>query len=93
MIMFLFSVLNFLRFSFLFILRRLFCVYKQGFAALAAGAGVASAIPDDPFSPKLWTRLGSDQGPFLYKRNALPLSYASVLQKELYQIYKLLVLT
>jgi len=34
--------------------RRLFCVYKQGFAALAAGAGAASAIPDDPFSPKLW---------------------------------------
>ena len=43
--------------------RRLFCVYKQGFATLAAGApyvpqgkGVASAIPDDPFSPKLWTQ-------------------------------------
>jgi len=35
--------------------RRLFCVYKQGFAALAAGAGAASAIPDDPFSPNLWT--------------------------------------
>ena len=38
-------------------------MYKQGFAALAAGtsaslsvkAGAASAIPDDPFSPKLWT--------------------------------------
>jgi len=42
--------------------RRLFCVYKQGFATLAAGApyvpqgkGAASAIPDDPFSSKLWT--------------------------------------
>ena len=34
--------------------RRLFCVYKQGFAALATVAGVASAIPDDPFSSKLW---------------------------------------
>src|SRR3989344_2015258 len=34
--------------------RRLFCVYKQGFAALATVAGVASAIPNDPFSPKLW---------------------------------------
>jgi len=33
--------------------RQLFCVYKQGFAALAAVAGVASAIPDNPFSPKL----------------------------------------
>ena len=40
--------------------RRLFCVYKQGFAALAArapyvpqGKGAASAIPDNPFSPKL----------------------------------------
>jgi hypothetical protein len=37
--------------------RRLFCVYKQGFAALAAGAGVASAIPNDPNSPKLWSGL------------------------------------
>jgi len=36
-------------------MRRLFCVYKQGFAALAAGAGAASAIPNDPNSPKLWT--------------------------------------
>jgi len=43
--------------------RRLFCVYKQGFATLAAGApyvpqgkGAASAIPDDPFSSKLWTQ-------------------------------------
>jgi len=36
-------------------MRQLFCVYKQGFAALAAVAGVASAIPDNPFSPKLWT--------------------------------------
>ena len=41
--------------------RRLFCVYKQGFAALGAGApyvpqgkGAASAIPDDPNSSKLW---------------------------------------
>jgi len=44
--------------------RRLFCVYKQGFATLAAGApyvpqgkGAASAIPDDPFSSKLWCLL------------------------------------
>ena len=35
--------------------RRLFCVYKQGFATLAAGAGAASAISDSPNSPKLWT--------------------------------------
>ena len=34
--------------------RRLFCVYKKGFAALAAGAGAASAIPDSPENPKLW---------------------------------------
>jgi len=33
--------------------RRLFCVYKQGFAALAAGAGAASAISDSPNSPFL----------------------------------------
>jgi len=40
--------------------RRLFFVYKQGFVALAAMAlyvphdkGAASAIPDNPFSPKL----------------------------------------
>ena len=55
--------------------RRLFCVYKKGFVALAAGAGAASAIPDDPFSPKLWARLDSDQGHLLYKSSALPLSY------------------
>ncbi len=36
-------------------MRRLFCVYKQGFATLATVAGVASAIPDDPNSSKLWT--------------------------------------
>ena len=40
--------------------RRLFCVYKQGFAALAAGAGAASAIPNDPNSPKLWARKESN---------------------------------
>ena len=40
--------------------RRLFCVYKQGFAALAAGAGAASAIPDSPENPKLWAHLGSN---------------------------------
>jgi len=33
--------------------RWLFCVYKKGFAALAAGAGAASAIPNDPNSPFL----------------------------------------
>ena len=35
--------------------RRLFCVYKQGFAALATVAGVASAIPNDTKNPFLWT--------------------------------------
>ena len=30
-------------------------MYKQGFAALAAGAGAASAIPDSPENPFLWT--------------------------------------
>ncbi|PIY72457.1 hypothetical protein COY87_00875 [Candidatus Roizmanbacteria bacterium CG_4_10_14_0_8_um_filter_33_9] len=35
--------------------RRLFCVYKQGFAALAAGAGATSAILDSPENPNLWT--------------------------------------
>ena len=40
--------------------RRLFCVYKQGFAALAARAGAASVIPNDPFSSKLWARRDSN---------------------------------
>ena len=35
--------------------RRLFCVYKQGFAALAAGAGATSAILGSPENPNLWT--------------------------------------
>jgi DNA invertase Pin-like site-specific DNA recombinase len=39
--------------------RRLFCVYKRGFAALAAGAGAASAIPDDLQNPFLWKALES----------------------------------
>ncbi len=43
--------------------RRLFCVYKQGFGALAAGASAASAIPDDPNSSNLWTR--GESNPFL----------------------------
>ena len=40
--------------------RQLFCVYKQGFAALAAGTGAASAIPDSPNSPFLWVTMGSN---------------------------------
>ena len=40
--------------------RRLFCVYKQGFAALATGAGVASAIPNDTKNPFLWARMESN---------------------------------
>ena len=40
--------------------RRLFCVYKKGFAALAAGEGAASAIPDDLQNPFLWTRKESN---------------------------------
>jgi hypothetical protein len=40
--------------------RWLFCVYKKGFAALAAGAGAASAIPDDPQNPKLWASVESN---------------------------------
>ena len=55
--------------------RRLFCVYKKGFAALAAGAGAASAIPDDPNSPKLWARIESDYRSHLYQRCVLPLNY------------------
>ena len=57
----------------LFYLRRLFCVYKQGFAALAAGApyvpqgkGAASAIPDSPNSPKLWAAMELNHAPLLY---------------------------
>ena len=64
--------------------RRLFCVYKQGFAALATVAGVASAIPNDPFSPKLWVRLGSNQGPLSYQESALPLSHAPKRRNLLY---------
>ncbi len=43
--------------------RRLFCVYKQGFAALAAGAGTASAIPDDSKNPFLWAQKDSNLQP------------------------------
>ena len=49
--------------------RRLFCVYKQGFAALATVAGVASAIPNDPFSPKLWVIMGSNHPLHSYRKN------------------------
>ncbi len=62
--------------------RRLFCVYKQGFAALAAGAhyvpqgkGAASAIPDDPKNPFLWAEKGSNLRPCSYQEHALPLSH------------------
>ena len=51
--------------------RRLFCVYKQGFAALAAGAGAASAIPDSPNSPKLWALMESNHVPRSYQDRAL----------------------
>ncbi|KKP46096.1 MAG: Recombinase [Candidatus Woesebacteria bacterium GW2011_GWA1_33_30] len=40
--------------------RRLFCVYKLGFAALATGAGAASAIPDSPENPFLWVWMESN---------------------------------
>jgi len=50
--------------------RQLSCVYKLGFAALAAGVpyipqgkGAASAIPDDPNSSKLWRRRESNPRP------------------------------
>ena len=51
--------------------RRLFCVYKKGFAALAAGVGAASAIPDSPENPKLWALMGSNHGPRSYQDRAL----------------------
>src|SRR3989338_6374086 len=51
--------------------RRLLCVYKQGFAALAAGAGAASAIPDSPNSPKLWALMESNHVPRSYQDRAL----------------------
>ncbi|GEM_PF-3942052 len=65
--------------------RRLFCVYKQGFAALAAPAPAASAIPDDPNSSKLWVVLGSNQGPRSYQERALPLSQRPI--NEYFIIY------
>lgn len=65
------STLKFLRFSFLFIIRRLFCVYKKGFTALAAGAGAASAIPDSPKNPFLWALMDSNHGPQSYQDCAL----------------------
>ena len=40
--------------------RRLFCEYKRGFGALAAGAGAASALPDSPSSSKLWAVMDSN---------------------------------
>lgn len=51
---------KFLRFSFLPFIRRLFCEYKQGFGALSAGVGAASALPDSPNSPFLWTTVDSN---------------------------------
>jgi len=35
--------------------RHLDCQYKIGFEALATEAGVASALPNNPNYPKLWT--------------------------------------
>ena len=51
--------------------RRLFYIYKQGFAALAAPAPAASAIPDSPNSPFLWALMGSNHGPRSYQDRAL----------------------
>ena len=51
--------------------RRLFCVYNQGFAALAAGAGAASAIPDSPENPFLWPLRDLNPRPIRCKRSAL----------------------
>ena len=40
--------------------RHLDCQYKIGFEALATEAGVASALPNNPNYPKLWTQGESD---------------------------------
>ena len=64
---------------------KIFCVYKQGFAALATVAGAASAIPDDPKNPFLWVGLGSNQGPRSYQERALPLSQRPI--NEYFIIY------
>ena len=58
--------------------RRLFCVYKQGFEALATGAGIASALPDNPSFPFLWALMGSNHRPSSYQDDALPLSQAPI---------------
>ena len=60
--------------------RRLSCEYKRGFGVLAAGAGVASALPETPISPFEWTHLDSNQGPLQCECNALnQLSYESTM--------------
>ena len=51
--------------------------------ALAAGAGAASALPDDPNSPFLWARKESDLRPILYQRIALPLSHLPKISRDL----------
>ena len=67
------SSLKFLRFSLnSFLLRHE--LSEPTFYEAEREDGAASAIPNNPFSSKLWAVLGSNQGPLSYQESALPLS-------------------
>ena len=59
----------------------------RGFAALAAGAGAASAIPDDPKNPFLWVRMESDHVLLSYQESVLPVNYAPLYLSD-YTIFR-----